>query len=460
MPQDTILVIDDEPKIGWIFSKILGNEYNVLSAKTGREGLAMIKKARPDLVFLDVRLPDTPGVELLQEVRKIEKNLLVIMLTACESVQTAVEAMKLGAYDYLTKPVPNGRLKIVIKNALETRRLEEKVHTLESRLEKRFALEDIKGTSACLQRVLDLIRRVARHDVNVLLIGESGTGKELVARAIHSESDRSDQPFIPVDCSAIPEALIESELFGHEKGAYTGAISAQAGKFESAKKGTLFFDEIGNLPKSIQAKLLRVIQERELFRLGATKPIHINVHLIAATNRDLSKAVSTGEFREDLYHRLNVFPISLPPLRERTEDILLLSRYFLEKFSKELGKSVKGLSREAQALLTHYRWPGNVREVENAVKHALLMVSDGEKTILPKHLPEPVREAASLSQPVGDGSLRTASKDASQKVERELILKTLKETNWNKRRASRILKIDYKTLFNKLKEHSIPARMS
>lgn len=460
MSQDKILVIDDEPKIGWIFSKILGDEYNVLSAKTGREGLAMIKKEKPDLVFLDVRLPDTPGVELLQEVRKIEKNLLVIMLTAYESVQTAVEAMKLGAYDYLTKPVPNDRLKIIIQNALETRRLAEKVHTLESKLERRYALEDIKGTSASLQKVFDLIRRVARHDVNVLLIGESGTGKELVARAIHSESDRSGQPFIPVDCSAIPETLIESELFGHEKGAYTGAISAQAGKFELAKGGTVFLDEIGNLPKSVQAKLLRVIQEREIFRLGGTKPIRVNVRLIAATNRDLSKAVSTGEFREDLYHRLNVFPIALPSLRERGEDILLLSRYFLEKFSKELGKSVKELSREAEALLTHYRWPGNVREVENALKHALLMVSDGEKTILPKHLPESIREVTSLSQPVGDGSLRTASKDAAQKVERELILKTLKETNWNKRRASRILKIDYKTLFNKLKEHSIPARMS
>jgi transcriptional regulator with GAF, ATPase, and Fis domain len=263
-----------------------------------------------------------------------------------------------------------------------------------------------------------------------------------------------------VDCSAIPETLIESELFGHEKGAYTGAISAQAGKFELAKGGTLFLDEIGNLPKSVQAKLLRVIQERELFRLGGTKPIRVNVHLIAATNRDLSKAVGAGEFREDLYHRLNVFPIALPSLRERGEDILLLSHYFLEKFSKELGKSVKELSREAEALLTHYRWPGNVREVENAVKHALLMVSDGEKTILPKHLPESIREAPSVSQAVGDGSLRTASKGAAQKVERELILKTLKETNWNKRRASQILKVDYKTLFNKLKEHSIPARMS
>ena len=460
MPQDKVLIIDDEPKIAWIFSKVLGDEYQVLSAKTGREGLAMIQKERPDLVFLDVRLPDTPGVELLQEVRKIEKSLLVIMLTACESVQTAVEAMKLGAYDYLTKPVPNDRLKIIIKNALETRHLEEKVHTLESKLKKRSTLEDIQGTSPAIQKVFDLIRRVAGHDVNVLLIGESGTGKELVARAIHSESDRSNEPFVPVDCSAIPETLIESELFGHEKGAYTGAISAQAGKFESAKGGTIFLDEIGNLPKSVQAKLLRVIQEREIFRLGGTKSIRVNIRLIAATNRDLSKAVSTGEFREDLYHRLNVFPIFLPSLRERGEDILLLSHYFLEKFSKELGKSVKELSREAEALLTHYRWPGNVREVENAVKHALLMVSDGEKTILPKHLPESIRESSSVSQPVGDGSLRTASKGAAQKVERELILKTLKETNWNKRRASRILKIDYKTLFNKLKEHSIPARMS
>jgi len=460
MPREKILIIDDEPKIGWIFSKVLGDEYNVLSSKTGREGFAMIKKEKPDLVFLDVRLPDTPGVELLQEVRKIEKNLLVIMLTACESVQTAVEAMKLGAYDYLTKPVPNDRLKIIIKNALETRHLEEKVHTLESKLKKRSTLEDIQGTSPAIQKVFDLIRRVAGHDVNVLLIGESGTGKELVARAIHSESDRSNEPFVPVDCSAIPETLIESELFGHEKGAYTGAISAQAGKFESAKGGTIFLDEIGNLPKSVQAKLLRVIQEREIFRLGGTKSIRVNIRLIAATNRDLSKAVSTGEFREDLYHRLNVFPIFLPSLRERGEDILLLSHYFLEKFSKELGKSVKELSREAEALLTHYRWPGNVREVENAVKHALLMVSDGEKTILPKHLPESIRESSSVSQPVGDGSLRTASKGAAQKVERELILKTLKETNWNKRRASRILKIDYKTLFNKLKEHSIPARMS
>ncbi|MCG2675775.1 sigma-54 dependent transcriptional regulator, partial [bacterium] len=303
MAQEKILVVDDEPETGWLFSKILGEEgYKVLAARTGQEGITKIKEELPDLVFLDIRLPGMDGIEVLKEIRRFDNSLLVIMLTGYESVRTAVAAMKLGAYDYLSKPIDNEKIKILIKNALKTKRLAKEVGDLRKEIGKRFALERIIGNSPQMEKVFDLVKRVATHDVTVLLCGASGTGKELIAQAIHYASSRSNRPFIAIDCATLPETLVESELFGYERGAFTGAEARKLGKFELVQGGSLFLDEIGNLTPDTQVKLLRALQERKIERLGGKRPINVDVRLIAATNVDLEKAMEKGLFREDLYH--------------------------------------------------------------------------------------------------------------------------------------------------------------
>ncbi len=454
MAQEKILVVDDEPEMGWLFSKILGEEgYKVLTARTGQEGITKIKEELPDLVFLDIRFPGMDGIEVLREIRRFDNNLLVIMLTGYESAGTAVAAMKLGAYDYLSKPIDNEKVKIIIKNALKTKRLTREVGDLRQGVRKRFAFERIIRNSPQMEKVFDLIKRVATHDVTVLLYGASGTGKELIAQAIHYASSRSNNPFIAIDCATLPETLVESEIFGYERGAFTGAEARKLGKFELAQGGTLFLDEIGNLPPDTQVKLLRALQERKIERLGGKRPIRVDVRLIAATNVNLEKAMEAGRFREDLYHRLNVFPIHLPPLKEREGDVPLLAGYFLAEFNKELKKKVRKISEEALELLVKYHWPGNVRELENTIKSAVLLAEDA---ILPQHLPQKiqaVRDEVNLSEL--KGSLKEVSKKATQRVEKELITKVLREVHWNKSKASRLLSVDYKTLYNKIKEYGI-----
>ena len=380
-----ILVVDDEPEIGWLLSRILGEDgYQVRTAKTGKEALAKIEKEQPDLIFLDVKLPGQDGMAVLQKIKESKSKQLVIMLTAHEDVRTAVEAMKLGAYDYLIKPLPNDRLKIIVRHALQTVELSRQVNGLKQEISKRWTLDQLIGASPQMHQVSQLVRKVATHDVTVLLRGETGTGKELVARAIHAESHRREHPFIPLDCTTLPETLVESEIFGYEKGAFTGAVERKPGRFERAQHGTLFLDEISNLSLQVQMKLLRVLQEGEVERLGGKEGVPIDVRLIAAANTNLENLMNRGAFRDDLYHRLNVFVIWLPPLREREGDLEVLSKYFLERFNRELNRSVHGISPEAMALMRGYGWPGNVRELQNAIKSAVILTDDW---ILPQHLP-------------------------------------------------------------------------
>jgi len=470
-----ILVIDDEPEIGWIFSKKLGdNGYEVLSSQTGKDGLNKVRKNMPDLVFLDLKLPDTSGVDILKEIKAIDPEILVIMITAHETIQTAVSTMKIGAYDYIPKPVPNERLEIIVDKALESHRLRERVDFL---TKGTVALSEILGQSQVMQDLFKLIKSVSAHDVSVILRGESGTGKELVARAIHSLSKRKNKSFVPVDSATLPETLVESELFGYEKGAFTGAVAFKIGKFEMAEGGTLFLDEIGNLTTHIQIKLLRVLQERKIDRLGGKNPIPIDVRIISATNKDLEEAINKSEFRDDLYHRLNVFEIVLPPLREREEDVILIAKHLLERFNDEMGKSVEEISGEVIDIFRRYSWPGNVRELENTMKFAVISAKD---KVLPKYLPDHIirnagrgpvgpeqsrsglwprtTESPVFSDPKGEFdklSLKEAKKNVTENAEKYLIEKALNDTNWNKKKTAQALGIDYKGLFNKIKKYNI-----
>lgn len=451
MAKAKILVIDDEPDIGWLFSKILSEEgCQVVVSMNGEEGISKIKTEQPDLVFLDLKLPGKNGIEILREIRRFDKDLVVIILTAYETVKTAVEAMRLGAYDYLSKPVNIEKIKTTLKNALRTQTLI-KVADLRQKAAGKVEFDRIVGDSPQMLKVLDLVKKVAPHDITVLLRGSSGTGKELIARAIHSGSKRASKPFVAIDCAILPDTLVESEIFGHEKGAFTGATERKLGKFELAQGGTVFLDEIGNLTTQIQVKLLRALQEREIERLGGKKPIRVDVRLIAATNLNLEKAISLGRFREDLYYRLNVFSISLPLLRDRKGDVELLAKYFLEKSNKVFKKDVKNASPEAEKLLNEYSWPGNVRELRNVIESAVLLAND---TILPPHMPLKIQEAREKSIEL-PSSLKKVGKHAKRRAEKELITRVLEEVNWNKSKAAKMLKVDYKTLYNKIKEYNI-----
>ena len=450
-----ILVVDDERDIGWLFSKILSEEgYQVSIALTGQEGISSIQKEKPDLVILDLKLPGMDGIETLREIRRIDKELLVVILTGYETVETAVEAMKLGAYDYLSKPVDIEKIKTLIKDALKAQSLIKKAAGTHHKLNGKnrgVGFDRIIGNSHQIREVLNLVRKVAAYDITVFLRGESGTGKELIARAIHNDSKRVDKPFVVIDCAILPDTLVESEIFGHEKGAFTGAHERKLGKFELAEKGTVFLDEVGNLSPHTQVKLLRALQEKEVERLGGKKPIKVDFRLIVATNVNLEKAMAEGRFREDLYYRLNVFSIYIPLLRERDGDVELLVEYFLEEFNRLFSKKVQGISSEAKSLLTQYSWPGNVRELKNVVESAVLLADD---IILPLHLPLKIQDASerNVSFP---RSLKEVAREAKENAEKEAIEKILKEVHWNKSKASRLLEIDYKTLYNKIKEYNI-----
>ena len=446
-----LLIVDDEPDLGRILSKILGEEgFAVKAASSGEECLKVLQREATDLVLLDVVLPTLDGIETLKKIKALHPQTAVIMMTGHETVKTAVEAMKLGAHDYLPKPLPMDRLPAILRQALQVRTLEQTTVKLPIRLEL-VTPEQMVGQHLSMVAIFDLLRRIAPQEITVLIRGESGTGKELIARAIHTLSTRREKPFVPVDCASLPESLFESELFGFEKGAFTGAEAAKEGRFEIAHGGTLFLDEIGNLSLPAQAKLLRVLQEREITRLGGRRAIPIDVRILAAANQNLEDLLAKGLFREDLFHRLNVFSIHLPPLRQRRGDVELLSRFFLERFNRELDKKIRSVSDEAMRLLVRYPWPGNVRELENTLKGAILLADDA---IFPEHLPEKVRgfESEALSP---SSKLREVSRRAADETEKQLILRTLRETRGNKRAASAKLGIDYKTLFNKLKAFGI-----
>lgn len=438
-----ILIIDDEKLIRWTLEQHLTRDgYEVLTAETAEKGLEMISDEMPDLVLLDNRLPNMTGLELLEKLNVQERGLLVIMITAYGMVETAVKAMKLGAYDYISKPFNLEEITFVIKKALETGSLRSQVKQL--RQECRGRVDTIMGESPEMVKIKELILKIAKSDATTVLIqGESGTGKELVAKAIHAASARADKPFMAINCAALPVNLLESELMGHEKGAFTDAKSMKKGLFELADGGTVFLDEIGDMDMGMQAKLLRLLEEKTFKRIGGVKDIKVDVRVISATNQELSRALNDGRFRKDLYYRLQVVPIYLPPLRERGRDVLILARHFIEYFNQECHKNVRGISPEAEQILLSYSWPGNVRELKNAIERA--MIFDIENELLPEHLPQEIvenRHQSATGKPVSlDGFVIPESGISIEDVEHALVKKALEIAAGNQTRAAQLLKM-------------------
>jgi DNA-binding NtrC family response regulator len=450
----SVLIVDDDAALRLILSDFLSQEdYKILLAKDGREALDLLKRQQVDILLLDINMPGMTGMEVLEKVKELGENPLVIMLSALQEVKLAVKAVKLGAYDYLSKPVNLEELKLVIEKGLQHRQLERKAEHLEQKIQESWSTAGLIGTSPAMKRVFQFIDKVAGTDTTVLIQGESGTGKELVAYAIHQRSLRKDKPFITIDCGAIPEELVESELFGHEKGAFTGALQKKEGKFELAKGGTLFLDEIGNLPLPGQAKLLRALEQKQITRVGGISMIPVDVRIIAATNVVLSQATREGKFREDLFYRLNVFILELPPLRERKEDIPLLVENFLHRFAQQQRKNIREISPEAMELLLNYHWPGNVRELRNVLERAIILAED---SIRPEHLPNfsgstPSPSLSSLSTlPFSEAKDKVLSD-----LEKEYILQALAKSGGNKAKAARALNINYRTLYEKMKKYGI-----
>jgi DNA-binding NtrC family response regulator len=443
-----ILVVDDEEQMRDLLAKVLERKgYQVAVSADGSEALALLEREPVDLVVTDVRMPGLDGMEALRAIRELNPETIVLIMTGFGSIDQAVQAVKDGAYDYINKPFKIDEMLLTIEKALEERRLRHEVTTLRQELRTRYHFENLIGKSRAIQEVFALIEQVAGSRSTVMVYGKSGTGKELVAKAIHYNSPRSTKAFVPVNCAAIPAELLESELFGHEKGSFTGAIATKVGKFELATGGTLFLDEVGSMRLDLQAKILRALQEREVERVGGTRTIKIDVRVIAATNRDLKKAVEDESFREDLYYRLNVVPITLPDLKDRQEDIPLLANHFVQKFGQESNPGIREISKEAMAILLSHAWPGNVRELENVIERAVTLgrgpaIQPGD---LPPHL-------AGGANPLE----RAFAKEATlEDLEKDYIAMILHRTRGHQIRAASILGIDRRTLYRKIKHYNI-----
>jgi DNA-binding NtrC family response regulator len=445
-PKKRVLLIDDEARVRASLKSVLESTYDILQAADAQEGLRVFRSEGPDLVLLDVILPGTDGLSVLQTIKAESKAVPVIMLTGTKSIKTAVDAMKLGAADYLSKPFDIEELRLTVDRVLNTSALEREVKQLRSQVAQRYGFHNLIGKSQGMQEIYAKIEQVADSRTTVLIIGESGTGKELVARALHYNSSRRDRPFVAINCAALPETLIESELFGHEKGAFTDATARRTGQFELAHTGTLFLDEIGELSLVTQAKLLRVLQEREFTRVGGVQPIKVDVRIVAATNKNLEELVRKGQFREDLYYRINVIALYLPPLRERGEDIILLAKHFLAKRLEEERRPPIEFSKDALEMLSRYSWPGNVRELENVVEQALIW-SQHASCITSEHLPTLLKgdlRSSSLHEEIMAG--RLSLEKAVMEFERDIILDALKRTNYVQTRAANLLGISRRML--------------
>jgi two-component system response regulator PilR (NtrC family) len=451
-------VVDDEESIREFLEIMLRKEgYEVTCAEDGQKALDTIKKKSFDLVISDLQMPNMTGIELLRQVKDQYPELLFMMITAFGTTETAVEAMKLGAYDYITKPFKIDEVRINIANALRSRNLEVENRTLKKELNKEYSFQNLVGNSETMHRIYEMIKRVSQTPTNVLVTGESGTGKEMVAKAIHFNGPLKDRPFVTVNCGAIPESLMESEMFGHKKGSFTGAVADKAGLFEVADSGTLFLDEVGELPLSIQVKLLRAIQERIIRRVGATEDTKIEVRIIAATNRDLEEMVKAGTFRQDLFYRLNVINIKTPSLRERPEDIPALAAHFLKKYNERLGKSVSGISAEAMDLLKKYDYPGNVRELENIIERTVAL--EGGATVLPESLPPFVntpsgRKLASTHEIQVTEEGIELDKIIGQ-IEKELLVKAIHAAGGVKKRAAKLLNITFRSMRYRVEKYNL-----
>ena len=447
MKEIDIMVIDDEPAMLRVIRKTLEAEgLRVSVFSDASKALREMKSSPPDVIITDLMMPEMDGFEIIKRTAEISKNTMVIVITAYSSIETAVKAMKLGAYDFVPKPFDPDHLLMIVKRAVENHLLRLENIGLKERLKKKDYLDDLIGTSQLIQDIKETIRKIRNTDANVLITGESGTGKELVARAIHFGSRRSENPFLPINCGALPDELLESELFGYERGAFTGATTSKKGLFEMAHGGTLFLDEVESISLKMQVKLLRFLQDRSFIPLGSNSPREVDVRVIAATNEDLNEAIREGRFRKDLYYRLNVIPIKMPPLRERRQDIPLLARHFINRFSQREGKVISGISDDAMEALLRYSWDGNVRELENTIERIIILKGGGRIGF--DDLPEEIKNFN------GKQSLISTSLPPTMTLEQveSLYIKTvLDSVGGNKSRAARVLGIDYTTLLRKLK---------
>ncbi len=444
-----MLIVDDELGTRESLRMILKNDYKVTLAKDAEEAFLKIEEHSPDAILLDIILPDIDGLRVLERIKQKDPDSIVIMITATKTVRTAVEAMKLGAYDYITKPFDVDELRLTLSRALSAKALKEENKRLRIELDKSFSFENIIGKSKAMKEIFKIVQQVADTRSTVLIMGESGTGKELISRAIHYHSNRKNYPFVTINCAAIPETLIESELFGHERGAFTNAIEKKLGRFELAHQGTLFLDEIGELSLTTQAKILRFLEEKEFTRVGGSKTIKVDVRLITATNRELTQLIKKGQFREDLFYRINVVPITLPPLRERKEDIPLLVDHFIKKFNEENNKNVRGVSKEALELMMNYDWPGNVRELENLIERSIALTSN--EYIQPIELPSSftqVSKTNDLKESILTGKLSFLK--AEEEFEKEVILDALKRSNYVQSHAAELLGVSRRILKYKM----------
>jgi two-component system NtrC family response regulator len=444
-----ILVVDDEPNLRRVTQlKLQQAGYDVATAAGGEEALALLAKSPQDLVITDLKMPGLSGIDLLRRVKEDLPELIVIVVTAFGTIESAVEAMKLGAYDYIIKPVHSDALKLVVSRALEHHRLRQEVQNLRSAVDRKYGFENMIGKSKALLTVLDNAARAAQSDATVLIRGETGTGKELLAKGIHFNSPRRDRPFLTINCSAIPKELLESELFGYTKGSFTGALTNKKGKIELADQGSLFLDEIGEMPLELQVKLLRLIQAREIEKIGAAAPTRVDVRILAATHRDLQAMVEDGAFREDLYYRLAVIPLLLPPLRERPEDILELVQVFFEKSKRRQNRTGLRLPSSLLLYFTAHRWPGNVRELENVIERLVVLAPGDEVTV--SDLPEVLRRE---KPPLEEIQLELPPEGISlEAVERELVLRALQKCNWNQTKAAAYLDISRKMLIYRMEK--------
>lgn len=449
----TILVVDDEKNAREGLKQfLLGLNYDVLDAATGKSALSLVKKERPDVILTDLKMPEMDGMDLLHSVKRSYPATIVIMLTAYGTVESAVQAMKAGAYYYVTKPINFEELELTLKKALRQRQLEnENARLREELIRERHESGEIIGQSGSIKKLIDVAKQVASSDSTVLIQGESGTGKELFAHLIHSSSPRADQPFVTIHMAALTETLLASELFGHERGAFTGATERMIGRFERATGGTLFLDEVSDIPPSMQSKLLRVLQTGEFERVGGTKTLHADVRLVCATNKKLQLEVTSGKFREDLFYRLNVILLEIPPLRDRPDDIPLLVAHFLKLFKEKVRKSVKGLTSGALAVLQAYHWPGNVRELKNIVER--MVVLSHSEVIDVAEIPQDILKARQSDSPLQKGESEGAG--TLQSMEEEMIRRIFSEVNQNKSLAAKKLGISRRTLYRKLAEYKI-----
>lgn len=442
-----ILVIDDEKSVQESLRILFSNKYKVFTCGSGKEGLDVISTRDIDIVFLDILMPDIDGINVLREIKKNNENIIVIMLTAISDISTAVDAMKLGAYDYITKPFEIEEIRILVDKICQDLKIRQNIEILSDEIEKTSGTIIFK--SQLMENIINLARKAAPHDSSILITGQTGTGKELLARFIHKESQRKQEAFIPIHCAAIPETLFESEVFGYEKGAFTGAFKSKPGKIEIAGSGTIFFDEIGEMPISLQTKLLRVLQEHEFSRIGSNESIKMEARVLAATSKDLKNEIKSGRFREDLFYRLSVIPIEIPPLKDRKDDILMIAYHFLANFAVQMGIKTKFFSPSAEKCLLAYDWPGNIRELKNVVERILVL--KGNKDIINIYdLPEDIRSSG-MPGVSENGSFI----DKVIAFERQLIIDAMEKSGWNRSKAAQYLKISRRMLSYKIEKYEI-----